>query len=58
MLNPSDMVGQDFLVTTQTDHGPFQRLVRAFDETDAIDQMLAYLQSEGIPHGSMSTQPF
>lgn len=58
MLYPSDMVGNHYLVTTQTDEGPYQRLVRAFDEEDAIEQVLAYLSSEGILHGDVTTQKF
>jgi hypothetical protein len=58
MLRPSDMVGRQFLVTAQTEMGVYQRLIKAFDEQDARDQMLAYLQSEGIAHHDVSIQPF
>jgi len=58
VIYPSDMVGHHFLVTTQTPEGPYQRLVRAFDESDAIEQVLAYLSSEGISHGDVTTRKF
>ena len=58
MLRPSDMVGRQFLVTAQTAMGQYQRLIKAFDEQDARDQMIAYLTSEGIPHSHVSIQPF
>lgn len=58
MLHPSDMVGHHFLVSTQTNEGPFQRLVRAFDEEDALEQVVTYLASEGIPHGDLQIQKF
>jgi beta-lactamase superfamily II metal-dependent hydrolase len=52
------MVGRQFLVTAQTEMGVYQRLIKAFDEQDARDQMLAYLKSEGISHHDVSIQPF
>lgn len=58
MFRPSDLVGDHFLVTTQTPQGPFQRLVRALYEEDAIEQVVAYLASEGIQHGAVTTQKF
>lgn len=58
MLKPSDMVGNHYLVSTQTEEGTYQRLVRAFDEDDAIEQVVAYLASEGIPYGDVTTQKF
>lgn len=58
MLNPRDMVGIHFLVSTETEEGTYQRLVRAFDEEDAIEQVVAYLASEGIHYGDVTTQRF
>lgn len=57
-MNPRDMVGQHFLVMAQTPEGPFQRLVLAFDEQDALEQVLAYLASEEIPYSDITTRHF
>lgn len=58
MLYPSDLVGHHYLVTAATDQGPYQRLVQAFDEQDAIDQVTAYLASEGLQWGDVTTRLF
>lgn len=58
MLRPSDMVGRQYLVTAQTDLGKYQRLIKAFDEEDAREQLITYLVSEGIPHHDVTIQPF
>lgn len=58
MLRPSDLVGRQFLVTAQTPMGCYQRLIKAFDEHDAREQMTTYLDSEGIPHTDVTIQPY
>lgn len=58
MLNWGDLVGNHYLVSTQTEEGVYQRLVRAFYEEDAIEQVVAYLASEGIQYGDVTTQKF
>lgn len=58
MLRPSDLVGRHFLVTAETPMGAYQRLIKAFDEQDAREQMLSYLDSEGIPHGDVTIQAY
>lgn len=57
-MNPRDMVGHHYLIVTETPEGPFQRLVIAFDEEDAIEQVVAYLDSEGIAYGEIVTRHF
>lgn len=58
MLNPRDMVGIHYLVSTQTEEGTYQRLVRALYEEDAVEQVVAYLVSEGVHYGDVTTQKF
>lgn len=58
MIRPSDLVGRQYLATVQTPMGEYRWLIKAFDEQDARDQLLSYLNSEGIPHSHVTIQAF
>ncbi len=58
MFDPSELVGHHFLITAVTDCGPYQRLVKAFDEDDALEQVVGYLHSEGIRYEELTTRRF
>ncbi|HEY4510751.1 MAG TPA: hypothetical protein VJG29_00050 [Candidatus Paceibacterota bacterium] len=48
MLRPRDFVGVEYFVSVKTDYGDIWRRIVAFDQEDALAQLIAYCEEEGF----------